>query len=55
MWGYQTHFRAIIKTRAKQVLAALGADIEVKALLVGVRLPEVSKDHPVCIEPEDGE
>jgi hypothetical protein len=55
MWGYQTHFRAIMKTRAKQVLAALGADIEVKALLVGVCLPEVSKDHPVCIEPEDGE
>jgi hypothetical protein len=44
-----------MKTRAKQVLAALGADIQVKALLVGVRLPEVSKDHPVCIEPEDGE
>lgn len=44
-----------MKTRAKQVLAAVGADIEIKALLVGVRLPEVSTDHPVCIEPEDGE
>jgi hypothetical protein len=44
-----------MKIRAKQVLAALGADIEVKTLLVGVRLPEVSEGHPVCIEPEDGE
>lgn len=44
-----------MKIRAKQVLAALGADIEVKILLVGVRLPEVSEGHPVCIEPEDRE
>jgi len=41
--------------RATQALEALGANISVKALLVGVRLPEVSNDHPVCLEPEDQE
>jgi hypothetical protein len=55
MWGYQPHFRIQMERRAKQALAALGANIEVKALLVGVRLPEITKDHFVCIEPEDGE
>ena len=55
MWGYQPHFRIQMEHRAKQALAALGANIEVKALLVGVRLPEIAKDHFVCIEPEDGE
>ena len=44
-----------MEDRAKQALAALGANIEVKALLVGVRLPEIANDHFVCIEPEDGE
>ncbi|MEG4808313.1 hypothetical protein QUA82_11385 [Microcoleus sp. F8-D3] len=55
MWGYQPHFRSQMEHRAKQALAALGANIEVKALLVGVRLPEITDDHFVCIEPEDGE
>jgi hypothetical protein len=55
MWGYQPHFRIQMERRAKQALAALGANIEVKALLVGVRLPEITNDHFVCIEPEDGE
>lgn len=39
MWGYQPDFRIHMEHRAKQALAALGANIEVKALLVGVRLP----------------
>ncbi len=55
MWGYQPYFRIHMEHRAKQALAALGANIEVKALLVGVRLPEIANDHFVCIEPEDGE
>jgi len=55
MWGYQPDFRIHMEYRAKQALAALGANIEVKALLVGVRLPEITKNHFVCIEPEDGE
>lgn len=55
MWAYQPHFRIQMEHRAKQALAALGANIEVKALLVGVRLPEIANDHFVCIEPEDGE
>lgn len=44
-----------MENRANQALAELGANIPVKALLVGARLPEVSDDHPVCIEPEDEE
>jgi DisA bacterial checkpoint controller nucleotide-binding len=44
-----------MERRATQALAALGANIEVKALLVGVRLPEIANDHFVCIEPENGE
>lgn len=44
-----------MESRSRKALEALGTDISVKAFLVGVRLPEVSKDHPVCIEPEDGE
>jgi hypothetical protein len=44
-----------MKERSRKVLSALGAGIEVKALLVGVRLPEVVDDHCVCIEPEDEE
>jgi hypothetical protein len=55
MWPYQTHFRIQMESRSKQALAALGANISVKALLVGVRLPEVLDDHPECIVPEDGE
>lgn len=55
MWAYQHHFRIQMEHRATQALAALGANIEVKALLVGVRLPEIANDHCVCIEPEDGE
>ena len=55
MWGYQPHFRIQMERRAKQALAALGANIEVKALLVGVRLPEITNHDFVCIEPEDGE
>lgn len=55
MWAWQPYFRRQMEHRARQALTALGANISVKALLVGVRLPEVSNDHRVCIEPEDGE
>jgi hypothetical protein len=55
MWGYQTHFRAEMERYSRQAFAALGASIELNALLIGVRLPDVANDHPVCIEPEDEE
>lgn len=55
MWGYQSHFRFSIEYLAKRVFELIGADIEPKALLVGLRRPELSIGHPVCIEPEDGE
>lgn len=33
----------------------LGAEIEPKVLLVGLRRPKRGAGHPVCVEPEDGE
>ena len=44
MWGYQTHFRAEMERYSRQAFAALGASIELNALLVGVRLPDVAND-----------
>jgi hypothetical protein len=55
MWGYQSHFRFNLEFLAKRVFELIGADIEPKTLLVGLRRPELSTGHPVCIEPEDGE
>jgi hypothetical protein len=55
MWGYQSHFRFSLEYLAKRVFELIGADIEPKALLVGLRRPELSTGHTVCIEPEDGE
>lgn len=53
MWAYQPHFRFSMESRAREVLAQLGVDVDPKALLVGVRVPEVPDGHPVCLEPED--
>ncbi|KRB31026.1 hypothetical protein ASD99_21720 [Mesorhizobium sp. Root695] len=55
MWGYQSHFRFSLEHLAKRVFELIGADIEPKALLVGLRRAELSTGHPVCIDPEDGE
>ena len=53
MWGYQTHFRATLEFRAKQVFEKLGAEVEPRVLLVGLRRAESGDGHPVCVEPED--
>jgi hypothetical protein len=53
MWGYQPHFRSGLEYLAKDVLEAIGADVEADVLLVGARRPEGTSLHPVCIEPED--
>lgn len=55
MWSYQSHFRLSVELVAKRVFKLLGAEIEPKVLLVGLRKPGLTSGHPVCIEPEDGE
>jgi hypothetical protein len=54
MFPYQEHFRVSIELLAHNVLKELGAAVEVKALLVGVRRPGKNDSHPVCVEPEKG-
>ncbi|WP_308721322.1 diadenylate cyclase [Komagataeibacter xylinus] len=54
MWGYQTHFRAQLEYRAKSIFQLIGAETELRVLLVGMRRPGLPPGHPVCIEPEDG-
>lgn len=53
MWGYQPHYRFEIKRRAKTVLELIAPGLGVEALLIGVRTPEHTDGHPVCVEPED--
>ncbi len=55
MWGYQPHFRWAVELRAKRVFELLGAEVEPKVLLVGLRRSGRAPGHPVCLEPEDGE
>lgn len=55
MWGYQSHFRKSIENHADKVFAKFGITLPAKAILVGIRVPEVPDDHPVCVEPEQGE
>lgn len=55
MWGYQSHFRIGLEIRAKGVFEKLGAEIEPKVFLVGLRRPGVEDGHLVCVEPEDSE
>ena len=54
MWGYQEHFRLGLQTVANKVLAEIAAPCEAEVLLVGVRMPGASGEHPVCIDPEFG-
>ena len=53
MWGYQEHFAHSMEYRAKDVLNTLGVDMDVKGVLVGVRLPDSSDGNDVCFVPED--
>lgn len=55
MWGYQAHYRVLLGLHAKRVFEALGILLEPKALLIGIRRPEMSDPNPICVEPEDGE
>lgn len=55
MWGYQPHFRTAVQWRARRMFEILGAEVEPKVFLVGVRRPGVDEGHPICVEPEDGE
>lgn len=54
MFAYQQSFRTIIEVLAGNVLKELGASVEAKVLLVGVRRPGSKRGHPVCVEPEKG-
>lgn len=55
MWGYQPHFRFGVEYVAREVLKALGATVDVTALLVGARRPGHGNRNDVCVEPEDGQ
>lgn len=55
MWGYQPHFRVMLKTRAEDIFKKLGVDVEPKVLLVGMLSPNKKNPNPVCIEPENDE
>ena len=55
MWGYQLHYRFEIQHRARTVLELIAPNLRVDALLIGVRTPEATDGHPVCVEPEDGD
>ena len=55
MWGYQPHFRIMLKNRAKDVFKLLGVDVEPQVLLVGALSPNKKNPNPVCVEPEDDE
>ncbi len=53
MWGYQPHFRSALEHRAQAVLQSIAPTVQPRALLVGIRTPEKTDGHPVCVEPED--
>jgi hypothetical protein len=55
MWGYQEHFRIILKFRANQIMEALGARCEVQALLIGALRPGHQDCYDICVEPEHGQ
>jgi DisA bacterial checkpoint controller nucleotide-binding len=55
MWSYQQRFRASIEDYACKVFAKFGMELRVKALLIGIRVPEILDVHPVCVEPGQGE
>ena len=55
MWGYQEHFRIILKLDVKRVLEKIGLyNVDFEVLLVGVLASNSENNYPICIEPEDG-
>jgi hypothetical protein len=44
-----------IEIYTRKVFAKFGMELRVKALLIGIRVPEILDVHPVCVEPEQGE
>ncbi len=55
MWGYQEHFRIILKLDVERVLEKIGLyNVDFEVLLVGVLAPNSENNYPICIEPEDG-
>lgn len=52
MWGYQSHFRIMLRLAAEKVFEAIKAPGKPQALLVGVRRPGIANAHPICIDPE---
>ncbi|CAJ3721321.1 Uncharacterised protein [Burkholderia pseudomallei] len=54
MFAYQHQVKWTLGWQTAKVFVKLGLDIEVDAILIGVRRPESSARHAVCIEPEDG-
>lgn len=54
MFPYQQSYQVSIEHLARDVLKELGATVEAKALLVGVRRPSNNVSHPVCVDPEKG-
>ena len=42
-----------MELRASAVFAALGTDIPLQGLLIGVRAPDFKEGHGVCLVPED--
>jgi DisA bacterial checkpoint controller nucleotide-binding len=53
MWGYQTHFRLGVESAIEQALAAIGANLRPRVVLVGFRIVD-DRRHPICVEPETG-
>ena len=47
MWPFQQHFRASMESGARKVVAALGAELAVRACLVGVRVENAADGNPV--------
>jgi hypothetical protein len=52
MWGYQSHFRIMLRLAAEKVFEAIKAPGKPQAMLVGVRRPGITNAHPICIDPE---
>lgn len=54
MWSYQRSYRISLQSLARDVIAKIGLEDDVYALLVGARAPDSNNRNPVCVEPEDG-
>lgn len=52
IWSFQHHFRFKCEYEAREILRKLDADLTPQVFLVGLRRPETTATHGVCIEPE---